>query len=323
MVESRFNEKTGKWETIQEDSFEYEGDMALCYCGDYKGDDKAGAADKNMMNTAKGTLDEILHQYKKTSDPFDSFYANEIERAQETAANKKGEAEDRFNLAKEQKQEAFRMQKQKGAMSFEQAQANTTKELGRMQTKAQRTAEGMRTDAAADAYSMGLSLGSGGMAGTGGRVRRVMAEKAKRTVGGVGLELATAKEQAKDTLRDQEAQMNLNVSEQAMGLTQANQAAEQEMTQTKDNLAREQEAFAAKMLQEQSGAMDGLRGEARGTVSAIQGSFMNPYSTWGIPGGVDSKFNGGDFEPNWYKPFDDWDEQEGIETGWSEAHGGG
>tara|TARA_R110002020_G_scaffold318317_3_gene533963 strand:+ start:9629 stop:10510 length:882 start_codon:yes stop_codon:yes gene_type:complete len=288
--------------------------------GSYKGDDKAARADKRMMETGKSTLDEILHQYKKTSDPFDSFYANEIERAQKTAADKKGEAEDRFNLAKQQKQESFMMAKQKGAMSFEQASANTQQELGRMQTKAQRTAEGMRTDAAADAYSMGLASGRGGMAGTGSRAARMMAEKAKRTVGGVGLELATAKETAKKQLADQESQMNLNVSEQAMGLSQANQASEQEMTQTQDNLAREQEAFAAKMLQEQSGAMDNLRSEARGTITSIQGSFMNPYSKWGSPGDKDGQFDGGHFEPNWYKPFDEWDEAEGLDTGWSEAH---
>lgn len=317
-VNFEWNEEEQKMVEVSSESYDYEGELALCYCGQYKGDDKAGNADRKMMETGKSTLDDIFKMYQKNSDPFDSFYANEIERAAKTAADKKGEAEDRFNLMRDQKQESFRMAQQKGAQSFEQARANTVKQLQTMQTKATREAEGMRTDAAADAYAMGLSTGRGGMAGTGGRMQRVMAERAKRTVGGVGLELATAREQAKDSLREQESTLNMNMSEQAMGLSQATEAAEQEMNQTKDNLAREQEAFAAKMLQEQSSQLDNLRSEARGTVSALQGSYMNPHSSWGSPGGVDAKFNGGGFEPDWAKPFDDWDEEQGLDTGWGD-----
>tara|TARA_R110002012_G_scaffold7562_5_gene35268 strand:- start:4973 stop:5977 length:1005 start_codon:yes stop_codon:yes gene_type:complete len=298
------------------------GELALCYCGDYKGDDKAGKADRNAMRTTKGALDDILHQYKKGSDPFDSFYANEMERMAKTSADKKNEAEDRFNLMKDQKQQAFQMSKQKGAMGYEQAVAGTKKELQRMQTKATKQAEGMRSDSASDQYSMALATGKGGMAGTGGRAGRMMAARAKKSIGGVGLELANAREQAKEQLRESEQTTNLNVSEQAMGLQQANQAAEQEMNQTKDNLARETEAFNAKMLQEQSSAMDSLRSEARGAVSAVSSSFQNTYSTWGRPGDIDNRFDGGQFEPNWWQPFDDWDEEQGLDTGWSDAHGG-
>ena len=297
------------------------GELALCgYCGDYKGDDKAGAQDKSSMNMAHDSLKDIFHQYKKNSDPFDSFFANEIERMKETTANKKNEAEDRFNLVKDQKRESYNLSKQQGAMSYEQAAASTKKNLQKMQQNATRQAEGLRTDAAADMYGASLAQGQGGMASVGGRTARLMADKAKRSVGGVALELNQAREEAKDRLRDTESQASMNLSEQAMGMTQANEAAEQEMTQTQDNLQREMDAFSDKMLQEQTSAMDGLRSEARGVVTATSSSFMNPYSTWGKPGGVNNKANLGDYEPDWYKPFDDWDEEQGLDTGWSDAH---
>ena len=81
-----------------------------------RGSDKNRDFDRDLMATAKSTLDMIYDQYTKTGDPFDSFYANEVERMQNETADKKKDVTDKFTLQKDNARKAFDLQKAQGQL---------------------------------------------------------------------------------------------------------------------------------------------------------------------------------------------------------------
>ena len=278
-----------------------------------RGKDRARDFDRKLMGQAKETLDLIYDQYTKTSDPFDSFYANEIERMTLEVTDKKRQIQDKFSLQRDNAKKAFDLQRSQGQRTYEEQVAATQQEMKNVQAQARDNAVDVRAQQGEAAYSALTQQGAAGLAGGGGRARKMMAAKAKRGVGKLTLSLTQTRQQMEDKLKAADVQRQMSTQEKALGLASSTQAAELDMNQQRENLDKDLATFTDKQLQEQESTMDRLIREAQGTVSSTIASFTDPYSSWSDDNGVlnSSNIPEGTWNP-WKTPFDNWDATQGI-----------
>tara|TARA_Y100000401_G_scaffold47601_1_gene36761 strand:+ start:19511 stop:20431 length:921 start_codon:yes stop_codon:yes gene_type:complete len=301
LVEFKWDEKSGKMVETHSESYDYDGDLALCGGG---GEADRRAFDNRAQDAAVDTLNLLENQYSNSADPSNSFFAQEIDRLGQETAAKKSESEDRYNLKVGQAQDSYDFQKQKGIMSYQQQIAKTGQQLKEANNEGIRQATEARQGASDESYGALTKLANTGLAGAGGRARKTLAARKSAGVDKVAAGLAREKQQIRDSLAEAETVKNVNLSEQAVGMQQAKDSADLAMSQERSELERNMQTQTSKLLQEQSAALDKIRLEATQIVSSTTSGFADSRSEWD-----DAKWDPVN------EPFDEIDEEFGIRQG--------
>jgi hypothetical protein len=277
-------------ETIYEDSFEYNGEMALCYCGTYKGSDKLGEADDKVGEAGQETMELLLNQFEGMKGE-NSFLSKEKVRIQADLEAQKDDAKDNFLLKQKQAQGAFQLTSGQGQQSYKSSLGEIQADMNRTREKAVDQQESTRAQAADASYG---NMSAGGMAGGSGRGRKTLGANLKRTMGSMALDLKQAKDKSGEQMASAEQKMNQDRTSGAVNLQQNIDTSEQGMNQQRGALDRQWLAEEARLDQERSQGLDRIRMEASGVVGSTVASFQNSNSTWNM------KTDG----------FDDW----GVDT---------
>jgi len=263
-------------ETIYEDSFEYDGEIALLKCGKYKGSDKLAIADNKVGDAAEETMKLLLGQFEGMQGD-DSFFEKEKLRIQADLEAQKGDAQDNFLLQQKQGQESFQLSSNQGQQSYKSSVGEIQANMNRAREKSVDQQEAERANAAEASYG---AMKTGGMAGGGGRGRKTLGKALKRTMGSMRLDLKQAQERSGEQLESAEQKMSMDRTSGAVNLQQNIDTSEQGMNQQRNALDRQWLSEEARIDQEQSQGLDRIRIEASGVVGSTVASFQNSNSTW-------------------------------------------
>jgi hypothetical protein len=274
-----FSEEKNKYIEVSSVSSEYNGEVALCGGGDDSADRQA--YDEKQMNASVDVLNLLEGKYKNTADPENSYFSREIDRLAETTADKREDAQSNFELQTQQAQEGYDLAKTKGAMNYNQMIAKSAKDIKRVTQETQRQASEARSESAESAFAGLSQMGASGLAGVGGRARKTLAARKSSAKDKLVGAITAERSNIKDALASAEQQKNMNLTEQASGLSQARESASLKLTQQQNELDRQLQAESSKLLQEQAQGLDKIRMEATQIVSSTISSFSDMKSEWG------------------------------------------
>jgi hypothetical protein len=303
----QFNEDTGVWDTIYEDSFEHNDDIMMCG-GTKHGDDEIREQDDALKQSAFGQLNEMADEYKRMSEP-GGYFDEKGKKLASDAQKGMQDLADKHNLASQQSQRSYGQASSSAQQSYQQTQSETKANIQNMMEKSRMEAQSARESAAQDAYTLATASSKGGLAGVGGRARAMLGKKKAAGVDAIALGLKMQKEGAERQLAQAEIGRNAATTGAAAAMRTANETSEMQMSQGRDEIARKLLDDQAELQEKQDKAASNLTSQAFALRGQTVGAFKEQYSRWDAGGHDNEPDNtGGDHAwhaKNTTKDFED------------------
>ncbi len=239
---------------------------------------KMKSFDKKLKKTANKSMLALYSQYDKMADPSKSYTDQQIKRVQQDVAAQKKDADENLRLTQQQADDKQRLSEGQGMRSYQDFINSTQEQMEDAREGAMQDAQEARAAGAGDVFSMMTQQGMGGLAGTGGRARKMLASRAKNTMAKVNLGLKQTLEASQQAIASKDITRMQDVESGRMSMQQAKDTAAQSFTQQTSALDRQLANETSKLQNEKMSGLDRLRMEALGIISSTQASFQHSSS---------------------------------------------
>jgi len=239
--------------------------------------------DAKLKDTADRSMLALYSQYDKMADPSRSYSDQQIKRVTQDIASQKKDADENLRLTQQQSDDKQRLSEGQGMRSYQDFISNTQEQMEDAREAAMADAQEARAAGAGDIFSMMTQQGMGGIAGTGGRARKMLAGKAKSTMAKVNLGLKQTLEASQQAIASKDITRQHDVEGGRMAMQQSKDTAAQSFTQNTAALDRQLANEVSKLQNDKLTGLDRLRMEALGVISSTQSSFQHASSKYKPP----------------------------------------
>ena len=242
---------------------------------------KANRFDKKLKAQADVSLKAIYAQYDKMANPATSFSDQQLKRVQRDVVAQKKDADSNLRLTQSQEDDKQRLAEGQGMRSYQDFVSGAQEQMQDAREQSQVEQQEARAAGAGDIFSMMMQQGQGGLAGTGGRARKMLAGRAKTTMAKVNLGLKQTLESAQESIESKDIQRMQDIEGGRLAQQQAKDTAAQSFTQQTKTLDRQLANETAKLQNEKLTGLDRLRMEALGVIQQTKASFQWSHSGYG------------------------------------------
>ena len=219
---------------------------------------KAKRFDDKLRKQGDRTLKALYSQYEKMADPSRSYFDQQIMRVQQDVSAQKKDADSVLRLTQKQEEQKQRVSEGQGLRSYQDFISGAQEQMEDARDQANLEASQARASSAGDIFSMMTQEGMGGIAGTGGRARKMLGEQASATMAKINLGLKQSLEQAQASIETKDIAKQQDIESGRLGMQQSKDTAAQSFTQQTSTLDRQLANETAKLSNEKMTGLDRL-----------------------------------------------------------------